>query len=80
MRALPHEVAIIVLNKRYDEQQFPSPECAFTREEAWEFLCKLTGQDFGLNYEEWEKWFETNCHTHEQRTALYREYHRKESK
>ena len=58
MRLLPHEVAIGVLAGEFDGKDFPDPQTAFDgKAGALRFLCRLTGENFGLNAENWRGWF-----------------------
>lgn len=71
MRALPHEIALIVLGDDVEDGLFPDPNNAFTREEAHAFLCHLTAEDFGFNEPAWRRWFDVNCRTPSELNRLY---------
>ena len=56
MRIPPHELALGLLSGRWDEEDgVPSPEI---KAQQYQFLRDLTGEDFGNDWNAWQRWFD----------------------
>lgn len=56
MRYLPHQICLMALRGQKTIHGTPLP----TMEDARAKLVRLTGQDFGLNAEQWADWIMHN--------------------
>ena len=56
MRLLPHRIYLLALEGRKTLRGRQLP----TKEDAHDRLCRLTGQDFGLDADAWREWIRNN--------------------
>lgn len=56
MRLLPHRIYLLALEGRKTLHGRTLP----TKKDAHSKLCRLTGQDFGLDVDAWKEWIRNN--------------------
>ena len=69
MRLPPHKIYLMALGGRKSLGGRALP----TKKEAHEFLCRLTGQNFGFDVDAWKAWINEN------RNGLYPKVDRQQS-